>query len=84
MVRKLDSKLAGQLYNEGAGDKEIAEACGVKVDTIRGWRKRCGLPANYEPKNPEYLTQLEKDAIKARKMGLTYGQYKAKQFCGEI
>ena len=81
MGKKLDSLLAGSLYSEGAGDKTIAEACGVTADTIRNWRKRCGLPANYEPKSEKHLTQLEKDAIAARKAGLTYGQYKARQ-CG--
>lgn len=80
MGKKLDANLAGQLYSENAGDSAIAEACGVTVETIRNWRKRCGLPANYEPKNEEHLTQLEKDAIAAHRMGLTYGQYKAQQY----
>lgn len=80
MSKKLDTKLAGQLYSENAGDRTIAEACGVTAETIRNWRKRCGLPANYEPKSEEHLTQLEKDAIAARRAGLTYGQYKARQY----
>lgn len=84
MGKKLDTKLAGQLYSENAGDKAIAEACGVTVATVQSWRKRCGLPANFEPKSEEHLTQLEKDAIAARKAGLTYGQYKARQYDGSL
>lgn len=80
MGKKLDTKLAGQLYTEGKSDKEIAAACDMTQETIRNWRKRCGLPAHYEPKGEDNLTQLEKDAIAARKADLSYGQYKVQQF----
>ena len=83
-VYKLDVKKAWALYSDGAHDEAIAEGCDVGVDTIRNWRKRCGLPANYKPKKMEHLTQLEKDAIAARKAGLTYGEYKSKQACGKL
>lgn len=80
MGKKLNTALAGKLYMDGKSDKEIAEACGMTRETIRNWRQRCGLPANYEPKDESHLTQLEKDAIAARKAGLSYGQYNAQQF----
>lgn len=78
----LNTKLAGELYQKGMSDKEIAENCGVSTTTVRNWRKRAGLVANYGKKKERYLTPLEKDAIAARKAGLSYGQYKAKFFRG--
>ena len=76
-----DKKLAFELYGEGKSDREIAEACGICRETVASWRKRCGLPANEcQPIKKKGLTQLEQDAIAARKAGLTYGQYKAQQY----
>lgn len=34
------------LYEAGMTDKEIAEALGLKSETIRSWRKRWRYPAN--------------------------------------
>lgn len=43
-VRKWDVELALSMYNEGASDQKIAEACGVKIGTIKRWRGTAGLP----------------------------------------
>ena len=80
--KKLNTKLAGELYREGASDADISKGCGVSVETVRNWRKRCGLLSNYEKKSESQLTQLERDAIAARKAGLNYGVWKAQQHSG--
>ena len=47
MARKrFDSHTAAELYNAGAIDIEIAEACGVSRQTICNWRNRNGLTAH--------------------------------------
>ena len=43
-ARKWDVELALSMYNEGTSDQKIAEACGVKIGTIKRWRGTAGLP----------------------------------------
>lgn len=74
---RLNEAEAWRLYGLGKSDIEIAAACGVHKNTVLGWRQRNMLKAKPQRKNK--LTQLELDAIEARKMGLTYGQYKTQQ-----
>ena len=87
-----DERAALRYYNDGLSDQHIADNCGVCKDTIRNWRKRMGLAVNVvcrqvqkndkptTPENDDQITPLERDAIAARKAGMTYGQYKAKQY----
>ena len=77
----LNGDLAMDAYVKGKTDAEIARICSVRVETARAWRKRMGLDPNTKPKRRE-LTPLERDAIEARKRGMTYGQYKADQMLG--
>lgn len=82
---------AWQHYNAGETDAEIAAACGVHKNTVANWRKRHKLYANTPQKKKKeeqtarkkterVLSPLEQDARAAREMGLTYGQYKARQY----
>lgn len=79
----IDQRVARELYEKGLSDPKIGEALGVSKSVISGWRKRNSLPPNIEcthRKRPRQLTPLERDAIAAREAGLTYGQYKARQY----
>ena len=40
------------LYNAGATDREIAEALGVKRDSVCAWRHRVGLPLHRDRMGP--------------------------------
>ena len=81
--RRLKQSEAWEYYNAGKTDVEIAELCNVDRSTVKNWRRRNGLLGNVsnqkKPKGKK-LTQLEQDAIAARELGMTYGQYKAQQF----
>lgn len=35
-----------ELYNQGLTDRQIAEETGVKIDCVKRWRYRQGIPAN--------------------------------------
>lgn len=83
----LSDSMAWYHYNAGETDAQIAEACGVSVNTVRNWRKRNSLACNQawaDHKKKRKLTQLELDAKAARAAGMTYGQYKVSQRKGEI
>ena len=45
----IDAALAMQMHREGESDIKIARACGVTTAAISRWRRRNGLPPNYEP-----------------------------------
>lgn len=85
--RFLDQEYAMMRYKEGATDQEIAQEDDVCKDTVSAFRKRNSLPPNR--KKPEKqkpgrkLSPLTRDAVEARRQGLTYGQYKA-QFYGPV
>lgn len=81
----LDEKKAFEYYKAGKTDAEIAEDCGVCRETVKNWRKRNGLTLNRTKgvREKSNLTPLERDAIEARKLGLTYGQYKAGQYLAQ-
>lgn len=66
---------AWKLYDQGLNDVDIAEACGVSKDTIRGWRHRNNLPTNMPVYKKRPLTKLEHDELEARKRGMSYGTY---------
>lgn len=77
----LNQEYAMMRYNEGATDNEIAEETGVSKCTVALFRKRHLLPTNskkeQKPKTERKLSPLARDAVEARRQGLTYGQYKA-------
>lgn len=77
---KLDREYAAVLHRQGASDSEIAVKTGVKVDTVRSWRKLAGLEANPEKKKRRTVPKLVRDAIEARKHGVTYGVWKAQSY----
>lgn len=74
--KKLDSRRIEELYAQGRTDGQIAQALGVKRETVCAWRVERRIPSN-DVKQRKDLSNLEKEAIMAREMGLTYGQYKA-------
>ena len=79
----LDTEEAMELWQAGATDEEIMQACNVTIETVRKFRRLRGLSVNAAPKKPKKrgrtLTKLEQDAIAARKAGMSYGQWKAQQ-----
>ena len=74
----LDHEFAMELYRRGLPDAEIAKQSGVYVKTVSKWRNRMGLPAN--KKRRLKMSPLARDAAEARRLGLTYGQYKAQSY----
>ena len=74
----LDHEFAMELYRRGLTDAEIAKQSGVYVKTVGKWRNRMGLPAN--KKRRLKMSPLARDAMEARRLGLTYGQYKAQSY----
>lgn len=73
----LDREYALYVYNQGYTDEQIADRLGSNVRAVERWRKFMGLEKN--ERSRENLSKLERDAIAARKAGLTYGQYKARE-----
>jgi uncharacterized protein YjcR len=43
---------AKELYDQGLTDGRIAEAIGVSTNSVLNWRRKEGLPSNYDPKAP--------------------------------
>ena len=85
--RLLDKEMALTLYHDGRCDREIAEYCGVAESTVGDWRRNLKLPAHPDPRkkatySPPRQSTLAQDAMEAREMGLTYGQYKVMQSTG--
>ena len=74
----LDHEFAMELCRRGLTDAEIAKQSGVYVGTVGKWRNRMGLPAN-KKRRPK-MSPLAHDAAEARRLGLTYGQYKAQSY----
>ena len=74
----LDHEFAMELYRRGLMDAEIAKQSGVYAKTVGKWRNRMGLPAN--KKRRLKMSPLAHDAMEARRLGLTYGQYKAQSY----
>lgn len=74
----LDHEFAMELYRRGLTDADIAKQSGVYVKTVSKWRNRTGLPAN--KKRRLKMSPLARDAAEARRLGLTYGQYKAQSY----
>ena len=78
----LDHEFAMELYRHGLTDAEIAKQSGVYVKTVSKWRNRMGLPAN--KKRRLKMSPLARDAAEARRLGLTYGQYKAQSYAPPV
>lgn len=76
------------LYMQGNTDAEMADRLGVSKSAVGTWRRINGLSVNKRAgaavKGVRKLSPLAADAIAAREMGLSYGQFKAKQYIGEI
>lgn len=74
----LDHEFAMELYRRGLTDAEIAKQSGVYVKTVGKWRRGMGLPAN--KKRRIKMSPLARDAAEARRLGMSYGQYKAQSY----
>ena len=74
----LDHEFAMELYRRGLTDAEIAKQSGVYAKTVSKWRRGMGLPANIMCRKK--MHPLVHDAMEARRLGLTYGQYKAQSY----
>ena len=75
----LDHEFAMELYLHGLADAEIAKQSGVRSGAVCKWRNKLGLPPNKEKRRGK-LSSLARDAMEARRLGLTYGQYKAQSY----
>ena len=75
----LDHEFAMELYRRGLTDAEIAKQSGVLSGAVQKWRNKLGLPPN-KAKRREKLSPLARDAMEARRQGITYGQYKAQSY----
>ena len=75
----LDHEFAMELYRHGLTDTEIAKQSGVRSGAVCKWRNKLGLPPN-KAKRLGKLSPLARDAMEARRLGLTYGQYKAQSY----
>lgn len=70
---KIDNAEALRMHGDGATDNEIAARFGTLPSGAFYWRKRHGLPANYE--GPSRLTDAERRTIRKLLLsGLTKGQ----------
>jgi uncharacterized protein YjcR len=78
---KIDEVRAMELYQMGMNDAEMAKKLEVSTCTVSNWRKRHSLRANYlisrKPKKPETMSKLVQDSVLCRKVGMTYGEWKA-------
>ena len=74
----LDHEFAMELYSRGLTDAEIAKQSGVRSGAVCKWRNKLGLPAN--KKRRLKMSPLARDAAEARRLGLTYGRYKAQSY----
>lgn len=49
LKRPIDAALAMEFYQKGMTDRQISEALGVGLDTVRKWRYRAGLVSHRPP-----------------------------------
>ena len=78
--RVFDKEHAMDLYRKGLSDKEIAEEMGSFVTTVGDWRRSAGLIPNKNRTAIDKMSRLSREAYEARKAGMNYGMWKAKQF----
>jgi hypothetical protein len=78
---KIDEAEALKLYQTGLNDADMAKKLEVSTCTVSNWRKRNSLRANYliskKPKKPETMSKLIQDSVMSRKVGMSYGVWKA-------
>lgn len=84
----VDPVRAMVLYMQGKTDSEMADRLGVSKNAVGTWRRINGLSANKRAgaavNGGRKFSPLAADAIAAREMGMSYGQFKAKQHEGRI
>lgn len=79
----LDYDKAYELWSQGLCDRDIAEALGVNKSAVTQWRYRNQLEVHKQPRKPKpekKVSRLSQDAREARKAGMNYGMWKARQF----
>ena len=80
----LDQERAMHWYNMGLNDREIAEKCGVRRQSVVNWRTKTLLPPNATKRVKRVsMTPLDWDACQARKHGVTYGEWRSPRFEAE-
>lgn len=48
--KKLDTALTMEFYQKGMTDRQIGDALGVSIETVRKWRQRAGLVSHPPPR----------------------------------
>lgn len=73
-------------YMQGRTDAEIGRKCGLHPNSVAAWRRLHGLSANLSGarEKSDNMSELAKDAMAARELGMSYGQFKAKQHDGHL
>jgi len=87
-AKRMDKRLALELYERGYIDTQIAVRCGVAPTTVQSWRKRNGLRAHR--KQRKYVPQqsgaasLESVVAEAKAHKMSYGQYVVAKMEGKV
>lgn len=59
------------LYNQGMSDHQIAEILYYNISTIRNWRVKSNLPANYDVKRKRLEPKEEEERLRLYNKGYT-------------
>lgn len=49
-LSRFEERIRRHLYDRGHTDDNIAERMGLKVEAVKRWRRRNGLPENLTPR----------------------------------
>ena len=79
---RIDPRQAYDLWSRGFCDADIAVQLDVSPNSVGDWRRRNELKANRVSTTipVEERNQLSQDAWDARRAGMSYGAWKAKQW----
>lgn len=82
---KKDEAQMMALYMRGCTDAEIGRNCGLSSKSVAAWRRVHDFTANFGDREKSgSMAELSKDAMAARELGMSYGQFKAMQYVGRI
>lgn len=68
---ELDAVLAMEFYQKGMTDRQISEALGVCLDTVRKWRYRAGLVSHRPPLVKQSRLDVDGKGMELYKQGLS-------------
>lgn len=79
---RINPRQAYDLWSRGHSDEDIAERMDVSVRCVSDWRRRNNLKANRANKTipVEERGPLSQEAWEARRAGMSYGVWKARQW----